>query len=250
MLFPDRRRHPGGRGCLELSRCGLGRTASGRARPHRAGAATDQIPPPHAGGPLSAAPLRCPSARWHIRDRCARGFRGRFISDLRLAVARDRYDGTFGRPDSDLATQGDAPTRRRAFCRGTARFLPIFSGTANACGGSIISKRLAPMRSRNASATFGPSKRCAGPMAEPHYISQYDWPTVHHGFLAQGKLNPAAIAYLDRKGAAGPHRVLVREAIGIESPLLFDAIQAVMRAKGLIRRGLAGVKQRVTATAR
>jgi hypothetical protein len=87
------------------------------------------------------------------------------------------------------------------------------------------------------------------PKAEPHFVSRYDWPTVHHGFLAQGRLNPAAIAYLDRKQAAGPHRMLVREAIGIESPLLFDSIQALDRAKGMIRRGLAGVKRRVTAKA-
>ncbi|MFZ0426414.1 MAG: hypothetical protein WAL80_26360 [Xanthobacteraceae bacterium] len=85
--------------------------------------------------------------------------------------------------------------------------------------------------------------------AEPHFVSRYDWPTVHHGFLAQGRLNPAAIAYLDRKQAPEPHRTLVREAIGIESPLLFDFIQALSRTKGLIRSGLAGVRRRVTAKA-
>jgi hypothetical protein len=85
------------------------------------------------------------------------------------------------------------------------------------------------------------------PKAEPHYVSRYEWPTVHHGFLAQGRLNPAAIAYLDRKRAAGPHRMLVREAIGIESPLLFDSIQTLARTKGVISRGLAGMKRRVTA---
>jgi hypothetical protein len=87
------------------------------------------------------------------------------------------------------------------------------------------------------------------PKAEPHFVSCYAWPTVHHGFLAQGRLNPAAIAYLDRKRAVGPHRMLVREAIGIDSPLLFDSIQALNRTKGLIRRGLAGMKRRVTAKA-
>jgi len=87
------------------------------------------------------------------------------------------------------------------------------------------------------------------PNAGQHYVSRYDWPTVHHGFLAQGKLNPAAIVYLDRERAAGPHRALVREAIGIESPLLFDSIQTLIRTKRLIRRGLAGVKKRVMAKA-
>jgi hypothetical protein len=85
------------------------------------------------------------------------------------------------------------------------------------------------------------------PKAEKHYVSRYDWPTVHHGFLAQGKINSAAIAYLDRKRAAGSHRMLVREAIGIDSPLLFDSIQTLIRTKSLIRRGLAGVKKSVTA---
>lgn len=85
--------------------------------------------------------------------------------------------------------------------------------------------------------------------AGAHYVSRYDWPTVHHGFLIQGRLNPAAVVYLDRKRAGGPHRVLVREAIGIESPLLFNSIQTLIRAKSWIRRGLSGVKKRVAAKA-
>ncbi|HEX4410973.1 MAG TPA: hypothetical protein VH206_19560 [Xanthobacteraceae bacterium] len=81
-----------------------------------------------------------------------------------------------------------------------------------------------------------------------HYVSRYDWPTVHHGFLEQGRLNRAAVAYLDRKRAAAPHRVLVREAIGIESPLLFDSLQILIRAHGLIRRSFASVKRRIAPT--
>lgn len=88
------------------------------------------------------------------------------------------------------------------------------------------------------------------PEAGRHYVSRYDWPTVHHGFLVQGRLNPAAIAYLDRKGAERSHRALVREAIGIESPLLFNSLQMLIRTKRRIRSSLAGVKKRVTAKAR
>jgi len=88
------------------------------------------------------------------------------------------------------------------------------------------------------------------PNAGRHYVSQYDWPTVHHGFLVQGKLNPAAIVYLDRKRAKLSHRALVRDALGIESPMLFDSIQMLIRTKRLIRHRLAGVKRRVTAKAR
>ena len=29
-----------------------------------------------------------------------------------------------------------------------------------------------------------------------HYVSRYEWPSVHHGFLAQGKVNPEAIDFL------------------------------------------------------
>lgn len=83
-----------------------------------------------------------------------------------------------------------------------------------------------------------------------HYVSSYNWPTVHHGFLAQGRLNPAAILYLDRERAAISHRAFVREAIGVESPILFDSIQMLLRTQRWIRRGLAGVKGRVMEKAR
>jgi len=81
------------------------------------------------------------------------------------------------------------------------------------------------------------------PNAGRHYVSAYDWPSVHHGFLAQGKLNPAAIVYLDRKRASQVHRSFVREAIGVESPLLFDTIQMCRCAKDLIHDSLIDVKK-------
>lgn len=86
--------------------------------------------------------------------------------------------------------------------------------------------------------------------AMPHYVSQYNWPTVHHGFLEQGKLNRAAIAYLDRCTAIGAHRMLIREAIGFESPLLFDSLQFLTRAKGHIRGGLSRMKRGALSRAR
>jgi hypothetical protein len=79
------------------------------------------------------------------------------------------------------------------------------------------------------------------PDARRHYVSRYEWPSVHHGFLAQGKINPAAIVYLDRKRADRQHRDFVREAIGIGSPFLFDSIQMFIHAKRLARRGLSGM---------
>lgn len=85
--------------------------------------------------------------------------------------------------------------------------------------------------------------------AQPHYVSQYNWPTVHHGFLEQGELNANAIAYLDRRNATDAHRMLVREAIGVESPLLFDFLQLLLRAKSRICAGLSRVKRGVLARA-
>lgn len=83
------------------------------------------------------------------------------------------------------------------------------------------------------------------PQAGQHYVSRYDWPSVHHGFITQGKVNPTAIVYLDRKHAPRQHRALVREAVGIESPILFDSIQMLVRTKRFIRRSLGGVKNRI-----
>jgi hypothetical protein len=88
------------------------------------------------------------------------------------------------------------------------------------------------------------------PQALPHYVSQYNWPTVHHGFLEQGKLNTAAIVYLDRRHAMGAYRMLVREAIGVESPTLFDSLQFLNRAKARIRGGLGRVKRAASTRAR
>jgi hypothetical protein len=88
------------------------------------------------------------------------------------------------------------------------------------------------------------------PHAEQHYVSRYSWPTVHHGFLAQGRVNALAVTYLDRKRAPGPHRTLVRDAIRIESPALFDSIQMLIGAKRSIRHTLAGVKKRLMALKR
>lgn len=76
-----------------------------------------------------------------------------------------------------------------------------------------------------------------------HYISRYDWPSVHHGFLAQGRLNPEAIIFMDRKLAAQPFHALVRDAIGVDSPILFDAAQMLRRAKRSIRNKLSDAKR-------
>ena len=56
--------------------------------------------------------------------------------------------------------------------------------------------------------------------AEQHYISTYDWPTVHHGFLVQGSVNPAAVHYADRAACLRLRRQLIEEVVGVNSEML------------------------------
>src|SRR5262249_30590393 len=56
--------------------------------------------------------------------------------------------------------------------------------------------------------------------AEPHYVAAYDWPSVHHGFIAQGKINPAAISFMSRRAAPELHRQLICARVGCYSPTL------------------------------
>lgn len=37
---------------------------------------------------------------------------------------------------------------------------------------------------------------------QPHMVADYPWPSVHHGFMAQGRVNPEAIRVLPRRPAA------------------------------------------------
>lgn len=48
--------------------------------------------------------------------------------------------------------------------------------------------------------------------AEQHYVAQYEWPTVHHGFLVKGNANLAAIEFADRVAAKDLLQVLCDEA--------------------------------------
>ncbi len=57
--------------------------------------------------------------------------------------------------------------------------------------------------------------------AEQHYISSYDWPTVHHGFLVQGSVNRAAVQYADRRASLRLRRQLIKEVVGINSEVLW-----------------------------
>ncbi len=56
--------------------------------------------------------------------------------------------------------------------------------------------------------------------AEQHYISSYDWPTVHHGFLVKGSVNLAAVHYADRAARLRLRRQLIKEIVGVNSEML------------------------------
>jgi hypothetical protein len=57
--------------------------------------------------------------------------------------------------------------------------------------------------------------------ARQHYVAEYNWPSVHHGFMAAGKLNPAAISYMSRTAVPELHKQLIREA-GFNSVFVYQ----------------------------
>jgi hypothetical protein len=73
------------------------------------------------------------------------------------------------------------------------------------------------------------------PMAEQHYVSFYRWPTAHHGFLAQGRINPAAIDFASGD-AASLRRRLIRGVTGGESEFLYCLYRILDRGVRLARR--------------
>jgi hypothetical protein len=75
------------------------------------------------------------------------------------------------------------------------------------------------------------------PDAEQHYISSYDWPTVHHGFLAQGSVNRAAVHYADRTARLRLRHQLVKEVVGVNSEMLLMLRSAGERIWRRIRAG-------------
>jgi hypothetical protein len=70
-----------------------------------------------------------------------------------------------------------------------------------------------------------------------HYVADYNWPNVHHGFITAAKINPAAISYMSKKAAPELRRKLIREVVGVNSV-------AIYRLYRLCRRG-ANVSGRV-----
>lgn len=78
--------------------------------------------------------------------------------------------------------------------------------------------------------------------AGQHYVSRYRWPTVHNGFMAQGRVNDKAIAFADRQVAGPLRHALIREAVGVDSEGLYKLQLTQARARRLIGR----VRRRLT----
>lgn len=79
------------------------------------------------------------------------------------------------------------------------------------------------------------------PEAEQHYVSTYAWPTVHHGFLAQGRIHSRAIDFADRNSASRLRQALMREVVGLDSEFLYRLHRAGSWVAGLPPRLVAKV---------
>ena len=65
--------------------------------------------------------------------------------------------------------------------------------------------------------------------AARHFVADYNWPSVHHGFMAAGNINPTAIAYMSRTNAAELRGQLLRDSIGINNAALYRMYCRVRR---------------------
>lgn len=74
------------------------------------------------------------------------------------------------------------------------------------------------------------------PSSEQHYISRYSWPTVHHGFLAKGAINPAAIDYVDKSAGHSIRHRFIRDAVGIDSEAIYHLHQLRRLASRYVSR--------------
>jgi hypothetical protein len=71
-----------------------------------------------------------------------------------------------------------------------------------------------------------------------HFISRYEWPSVHHGFLAQGKVNPEAIDFIQMPQGREFRTLLLTESIGFDSVAAFRVLQFLKWLHGGIVRRL------------
>lgn len=81
----------------------------------------------------------------------------------------------------------------------------------------------------------------------PHYISELSWPTVHHGFLASGKVNPEAALFMRPWGSASRdlEKAILRDLRAQQGP--FPRVRARVRQGYLTTRRILGdLKRRMS----
>jgi hypothetical protein len=71
-----------------------------------------------------------------------------------------------------------------------------------------------------------------------HYVGRYAWPSVHHGFLMQGKVNPDAIDFIQMPQGREFRSLLLRESIGFDSVTAFRTLRFVKWLHGGVSRRL------------
>jgi hypothetical protein len=70
--------------------------------------------------------------------------------------------------------------------------------------------------------------------ARQHYVAEYKWASVHHGFMAAGKPNPAAIPYMSRTAVPELRQQLIREA-GFDSVFVYQLYRILKIGLGFLR---------------
>jgi hypothetical protein len=72
--------------------------------------------------------------------------------------------------------------------------------------------------------------------AAQHYVAEYNWPSVHHGFIAAGQTNPEAVLFMSPTNAAELRGQLIRDAIGVNCAALYRMQRWFMRALNYTHR--------------
>ena len=196
---------------------------------------------------IACLALRRRASQQDIRGRRSAKFGCRCVVDLLRAMERNRVDRVSGWVGEKLRRHRQTvELDGELFAAVPAGLLPLLPFNRRSPRLDYLTGLFYALAQQIADAWSFEAMLAAGRQPLHFTLRLADGPSW---FSGSRQLNPAAILYLDRKHAALPHRTLVREAIGIGSPMLFNSIQMLTRTKHAIRRRLAGVKKRVTARA-
>jgi hypothetical protein len=73
--------------------------------------------------------------------------------------------------------------------------------------------------------------------ARPHFVSNYMWPSTHHGFMLHGKPNPGAIAAMNVSVCGALRKQLIADAFG--GPYKYLAWRTANRLRKITLQGIA-----------